>query len=118
VGLWVIDGRTIAVNATILANFMGVKPNSVRLSLRTHHIPRSRRLPPDLPYDFVNRRNWNIHEAQDDLFGKNWKSALRYDRHPGKSSVSCNQNNDGTYWNEQVDDSDFDSAFDFYSNNQ
>jgi hypothetical protein len=110
VGLIVLDCRTIAVNATIFAKFTGRKPNSVRLSLRTHHIPRCRRVPQNFVITLENVHHWNIHEARDDLFGPDWKSVLSYERHPGECNVGCDEQKNETGWN---DWDDWNDEFDF-----
>jgi hypothetical protein len=92
IGLMVIDNRTFLANSTIFAKFIGCKPNSVRLSFRTHHIPIAGSVPSYLAVLLDNPRHWNVHYAQDDLFGINWKRALHYERNPSKP-VSTNSHN-------------------------
>jgi hypothetical protein len=110
IGLYVIDGRTILVNVTIFAAFTHRKPNSVRRSLRTHHLPRRRRVPPDLNIPLENRRHWNIHEARDDLFGSNWESALRYARHPGRANDPPNDATSDVFSCDSIDGLVFDES--------
>jgi hypothetical protein len=101
IGLYVVDIDEIAANATILGEFLRVKPNSVRKALREHQFSKRGRVPCDLRFNFQNRRYWNIHEAQGDLFGANAKEVLAFKRR----SVSGENRNGWT-----VDESEFEWA--------